>query len=176
VVRGSPRAVRLQSARPLSSVRPVVEGGPQLRQFLVAHQHDEMCLGQPLPVLRVEAGRTERMANRRSCGRHSPGVRTIQSIFPVFRPFYRVAVDCDHAARSLRNSAGSLASVYVIPIHCQTISWSFARPSVSAAGPGCKIRDDLISYTSWCRTAGVRSKPGRAIPARAGTSCRTRSR
>ena len=38
-----------------------------------------------------------------------------------------------------------------------------SRPSVSAAGPGCKIRGDLISRSQSLRTAGMASKPGRAL-------------
>ena len=45
-----------------------VEVGPQLRQLFFAHQHGEMCLGQPLRVLRIEAGRTE-------CNGKTPTVR-----------------------------------------------------------------------------------------------------
>jgi hypothetical protein len=59
--------------------------GLQPRQLLVAHQHDEMCLGQPLRVLRIEAGRTER-------NRKTPIVRQAftgreGSIFSALRPF-----------------------------------------------------------------------------------------
>src|SRR5215471_20577659 len=40
---------------------------------------------------------------------------------------------------------------------------SSARPSVRAAGPGCKISGDLISYTSWCwHSRGLR----KALPRR----------
>src|SRR5437773_7468172 len=35
-------------------------------------------------------------------------------------------------------------------------------PSVSAAGPGCRISEDLISCSSPSRTAGTASQPGRA--------------
>ena len=37
-----------------------------------------------------------------------------------------------------------------------------SRPSVTAAGPGCKISGDLISITRPFRTAGIASHPGRS--------------
>ena len=40
---------------------------------------------------------------------------------------------------------------------------SAARPSVRAAGPGCRISGDLISCSAPRCTAGTRSKPGRLI-------------
>jgi hypothetical protein len=40
------------------------------------------------------------------------------------------------------------------------IASSAARPSVSAAGPGCRINGDLISYNAPYFTAGMSSKPG----------------
>jgi hypothetical protein len=40
---------------------------------------------------------------------------------------------------------------------------SAASPSVKAAGPGCRISGDLISWSAPRCTAGTRSKPGRAI-------------
>ena len=39
---------------------------------------------------------------------------------------------------------------------------SASSPSVSAAGPGCRISGDLISRSKPSRTAGIASKPGRA--------------
>ena len=35
-------------------------------------------------------------------------------------------------------------------------------PSLKAAGPGCSISADLISCSSWLRTAGSACQPGRA--------------
>src|SRR5690348_9266768 len=40
------------------------------------------------------------------------------------------------------------------------IACNAVRPSVSAAGPGCRINGDLISCSAPCFTAGMRSKPG----------------
>src|SRR5499427_5284068 len=65
-------------------------------------------------------------------------------------------------------------SIQAAALPCWLILWSSARPLVNAAGPGCKISDDLISYTSWCCVAGFRLKPGRAALVQAGISCRTR--
>src|SRR6202035_1505242 len=42
-----------------------------------------------------------------------------------------------------------------------TMAESAARPSVRAAGPGCRISGDLISWSAPRCTAGMRSKPGR---------------
>ena len=54
---------------------------------------------------------------------------------------------------------------------------SASSPSVSAAGPGCRISGDLISRSQPVRTAGIASKPvARARPSPARISCRTRSR
>src|SRR5262249_31750055 len=39
---------------------------------------------------------------------------------------------------------------------------SASRPSVNAAGPGCRMSGDLISRTKLSRTAGTSAKPGRA--------------
>ena len=39
---------------------------------------------------------------------------------------------------------------------------SASSPSVSAAGPGCRISGDLISCSSPSRTAGTSAQPGRA--------------
>ena len=58
-----------------------------------------------------------------------------------------------------------------------TIRWRASRPSVSAAGPGCRMSGDLISCSSPSRTAGTRMPTRRAPPrARVGTSCRTTTR
>ena len=65
-------------------------------------------------------------------------------------------------------------SIQAAALPCWLILWSSARPLVNAAGPGCKISTDLISYTSWCCVAGFRLKPGRAALVQAGISCRTR--
>ena len=46
--------------------------------------------------------------------------------------------------------------------HSATMPSSASRPSVSAAGPGCRISVDLISRRKPSRTAGIASKPGRA--------------
>jgi hypothetical protein len=40
---------------------------------------------------------------------------------------------------------------------------SASSPSVSAAGPGCRISGDLISRSQPVRTAGIASKPARAM-------------
>ena len=44
-----------------------------------------------------------------------------------------------------------------------------SSPSVSAAGPGCRISDDLISRSQPSRTAEISAKPGRAAT-RTGTN------
>ena len=46
--------------------------------------------------------------------------------------------------------------------HSATMPSNAASPSVSAAGPGCKMIVDLISRRKPSRTAGIASKPGRA--------------
>ena len=46
--------------------------------------------------------------------------------------------------------------------HSAMMASSASRPSVSAAGPGCRISGDLISRRNPSRTAGIVSKPGRA--------------
>src|SRR5574337_1832231 len=43
---------------------------------------------------------------------------------------------------------------------------SASSPSVSAAGPGCRMIGDLISCSSPSRTAGIASQPGRAATCR----------
>ena len=42
------------------------------------------------------------------------------------------------------------------------IAQSASSPSVSAAGPGCRMSGDLISRSQPFCTAGIASKPGRA--------------
>src|SRR5262249_26883894 len=49
----------------------------------------------------------------------------------------------------------------VAALHSSTMPTSASSPSVSAAGPGCRIRGDLISRRKPGRTAGVSQKPGR---------------
>jgi len=50
-----------------------------------------------------------------------------------------------------------------------------SSPSVSAAGPGCRMIGDLISCNSPSRTAGTPSSRLGTPPDRAGSACRTRS-
>ena len=50
--------------------------------------------------------------------------------------------------------------------HAAMTRCSSRTPSVSAAGPGCRMIDDLTSCSSPSRTAGTSAQPGRAATAR----------
>src|SRR5205807_1103308 len=76
---------------------------------------------------------------------------------------------------------GALAAIYGLALdpalpatsaaarHSSTMRTIASSPSVSAAGPGCRISADLISRKKPARTAGISPKPGR-LPTLAGTN------
>src|SRR5262249_22482574 len=49
-----------------------------------------------------------------------------------------------------------------VAAHSSMMATSASRPSVNAAGPGCRMSGDLISRRKPSRTAGTSAKPGRA--------------
>src|SRR5438034_1095901 len=55
----------------------------------------------------------------------------------------------------------ALAATSAAARHPSTMATSASSPSVSAAGPGCRISADLISRKKPDRTAGIAPKPGR---------------
>ena len=70
---------------------------------------------------------------------------------------------------ALRRAAGAAARAGLGPgatrvraVHSAMMCSSASRPSVSAAGPGCRISVDLISRRNPSRTAGMASNPARA--------------
>ena len=64
----------------------------------------------------------------------------------------------DYMADAMGNCRRAESALHHSPMMATIAS----SPSVSAAGPGCRISGDLISRSQPSRTAGIVSKPGRA--------------